>query len=381
MILLGSTGSIGVNALSIASKFDIKIEALVAGLNYKLLNKQIHKHKPKLVAVANKQIKQKVLAEHKYLDGNIFVGEGGILELIQNSNSNLVLNGLVGFLGLSSSALSLKLGKKLALANKESLVVAGKFIDISNIIPVDSEHFSLKSLLHNNNQKIKQLFICASGGAFRGKSLKKLKNVSIQDALNHPNWSMGDKITIDSATMCNKLFELLEARWLFNTKKVDAFIEPKSIMHAMVSFNDGTSVAHLSNPDMKIPIVYAMSERIDVSLHDKKELKKYHKKMQIVKNINLCKLQKLEFKKIKKSRYPIWQIKNDFIKNDNLGVVLNAANEIAVDKFLKGSISFLDIAKINIKSINRFHNIKLQNIDDVFLADLEIRKYAQSLKV
>jgi len=381
LILLGSTGSIGVNALKIASKFDIKIQALVAGLNYKLLNKQIHKHKPKFVAVANKQIKQKVISEHRYLDGNVFVGSSGILELIKNSDSNLVLNGLVGFLGLSSSTLSLKLGKKLALANKESLVVAGKFIDTSNIIPVDSEHFSLNCLLQGNEQKIKKLFICASGGAFRDISLKKLKNASIQDALNHPNWSMGNKITIDSATMCNKLFELLEARWLFKTKKVDAFIEPKSIMHAMVSFNDGTSMAHLSNPDMKIPIAYAMSEHIDTNKFSKKQLKEYYKKMQITKSIDMHKVQKLEFRKIKKSRYPIWQIKNDFIKNDNLGVVLNASNEIAVDKFLKGKISFLDIAKINIASIDKFHSLKLQNIDDVFLADDEIRKFAHNIKV
>ncbi|MFY4820977.1 1-deoxy-D-xylulose-5-phosphate reductoisomerase, partial [Aliarcobacter butzleri] len=224
MILLGSTGSIGVNTLNIARKFNLNIEVLVAGKNIKLLNEQIKEFNPKIVVVANKE--DIPFVQHK----NVSFGETAILEAIENSSSKTVVNALVGFLGLRPTLKAIECGKKIALANKESLVVAGKFIDQTKLSPIDSEHFGLWYLLQN--KKIDSMTITASGGSFRDYPLDKLQNVSIKEALNHPNWSMGNKITIDSATMTNKMFELIEAAWLFDTRKLDAIIETKSLIHA-----------------------------------------------------------------------------------------------------------------------------------------------------
>ncbi|NCD13096.1 MAG: 1-deoxy-D-xylulose-5-phosphate reductoisomerase, partial [Epsilonproteobacteria bacterium] len=216
MIVLGSTGSIGVNALIIAKRFGMEIEALVAGKNIALLNEQSKEYHPKYVAIADE--KDRHLVKHS----EVFVGKEGILELLQKTQSFLVVNALVGFVGLAPSIEALRLGKRLALANKESLVVAGHLLDTSRITPIDSEHFGLWYLL--GNRPVSAMTITASGGAFRDTPLAELPRMSFQDALKHPNWSMGAKITIDSATMTNKLFELLEARWLFGCEKLDAII-------------------------------------------------------------------------------------------------------------------------------------------------------------
>ncbi len=353
MIVLGSTGSIGVNTLNIAKKFNLNIEILVAGNNINLLNKQILEFNPSLVIIADKKNIQNV--NHK----NVKAGQEAILEAIENSNSKLVVNALVGFFGLLPTLKAIKCGKKVALANKESLVVAGKFIDTNYINPIDSEHFGWWYLI-DETKKIDSLTVTASGGSFRDYPLEKLKNVTIKEALNHPNWSMGNKITIDSATMTNKLFELVEAKWLFDTIKCDAIIETKSIIHAMVNFVDGSTTAHIANTNMQLPISYAILDKIETP---------------ILEPINLLKVKTLEFKEIKTDRYNIWEIKQELLENDNIGVVLNAANEVAVQKFLKSEIGFLDIAKMSLKAINKFNNIKLNNIDDIFLADKEIRKF------
>lgn len=353
MIVLGSTGSIGVNTLNIAKKFNLNIEILVAGNNINLLNKQILEFNPSLVIIADKKNIQNV--NHK----NVKAGQEAILEAIENSNSKLVVNALVGFFGLLPTLKAIKCGKKVALANKESLVVAGKFIDTNYINPIDSEHFGLWYLI-DETKKIDSLTVTASGGSFRDYPLEKLKNVTIKEALNHPNWSMGNKITIDSATMTNKLFELVEAKWLFDTTKCDAIIETKSIIHAMVNFVDGSTTAHIANTNMQLPISYAILDKIETP---------------ILEPINLLEVKTLEFKEIKTDRYNIWEIKQELLENDNIGVVLNAANEVAVQKFLKSEIGFLDIAKMSLKAINKFNNIKLNNIDDIFLADKEIRKF------
>lgn len=353
MIVLGSTGSIGVNTLKIAKKFNINIEILIAGNNINLLNQQLLEFNPSLVIIANQENIKNV--NHK----NVKAGEEAILEAIENSNSKLVVNALVGFFGLLPTLKAIECGKKVALANKESLVVAGKFIDTNYINPIDSEHFGLWYLI-DETKKIDSLTITASGGSFRDYPLEKLKTVTVKEALNHPNWSMGNKITIDSATMTNKLFELVEAKWLFNTTKCDAIIETKSIIHAMVNFVDGSSTAHIANTNMQLPISYAILDKIDVP---------------ILEPVDLLKVKNLEFKEIETNRYNIWEIKKELLENDNMGVVLNAANEVAVQKFLEGKIGFLDIAKISLKAINRFNNIKLKNIDDIFLADKEIREF------
>ena len=353
MIVLGSTGSIGVNTLVIAKKFNLHIDVLVAGNNIELLNHQLKDFKPSLVIVANEVDIIKV--NHS----NVKAGQEAILEAIENSKSDLVVNALVGFFGLQPTLKAIQCGKKVALANKESLVVAGKFIDTSYIKPIDSEHFGLW-YLYDKTKSIDSLTVTASGGSFRDYPLEKLKDVSIREALNHPNWSMGNKITIDSATMTNKLFELVEARWLFDTTACDAIIEPKSIIHAFVNFTDGSTTAHLAHANMQLPISYAILPKVEEA---------------ILEPVDLLKLQSLEFKKIELSRYPIWELKDELLKNDNLGVVLNSANEVGVEKFLKGEIGFLDISKLSLSAIEKFNNIKLNNIDDIFLANQEVRRY------
>ncbi|MEA3513129.1 MAG: 1-deoxy-D-xylulose-5-phosphate reductoisomerase [Campylobacterota bacterium] len=336
-----------------AKRFNLDVEVMVAGFNISLLNEQLKNFNPKVVVVALSDDIKKV--NHP----NVKSGSYAILEAIENATSNLVVNALVGFVGLAPTLKAIECDKKIALANKESLVVAGKFINTSKITPIDSEHFGLW-YLQDETKKIDSLTITASGGSFRDTPLNQLKNVTVKEALNHPNWAMGSKITIDSATMTNKLFELIEARWLFDTTSCDAIIEPKSIIHAMVNFKDGSTTAHIADANMQLPIAYAVLEKVEE---------------QILKPIDFLALQNLEFKKIESSRYPIWEIKDELLHNENLGVVLNAANETGVKKFLDGDISFLDISKLSLKAINHFHKTKLNNIDDIFHIDKEVRSF------
>ena len=352
MILLGSTGSIGVNTLNIARKFNLNVEVLVAGRNIELLNQQIQEFKPKKVVVDREQDISKV--NHN----NVSFGENAILQAIQESETSTVVNALVGFLGLKPTLKAIECGKKIALANKESLVVAGKFIDQTKLKPIDSEHFGLWYLLQN--KKIDSMMVTASGGSFRDYPLEKLQNVSIKEALAHPNWSMGNKITIDSATMTNKMFELMEAAWLFDIRKLDAIIETKSLIHAFINFSDGSTTAHIANASMQLPIAYAILGSCDV---------------EILKPVDLVEVANLEFRKIETSRYPIWEIKDEILNNLDLGVVLNAANEVAVAKFLNSQIGFLDISKITLNAINKFNSVKPTSIEEIFEIDKEVRNY------
>jgi 1-deoxy-D-xylulose-5-phosphate reductoisomerase len=357
LIVLGSTGSIGVNTLAIAKRFNLEIEVLVAGNNIKLLNEQLNEFSPKLVIIADKSR----IAEVNH--NNVKAGGDAILNAIEESSSDIVVNALVGFVGLAPTLKAIECNKKIALANKESLVVAGTFIDTKNIVPIDSEHFALWYLL-DESKKIDSMTITASGGSFRDYPLEKLKNVTVKEALNHPNWSMGNKITIDSATMTNKLFELIEARWLFDTTKCDAIIETKSIIHGMINYTDGSTTAHLAGVSMQLPIAYAIMDRVEDVILPK---------------VDLLQLGSLEFREITSDRYPIWEYKDELMQNENLGVVINAANEIAVDAFLKGKINFLEIANLSKKAINKFHNTKLKQIDDIFVVDTEVREFTKGL--
>ena len=355
MILLGSTGSIGVNTLNIARKFNLNVEVLVAGRNIQLLNQQIKEFNPKIVVI------DRVEDIHLVCHNNVFFGQEAILQAIEQSTSNTVVNALVGFLGLKPTLKAIECGKKIALANKESLVVAGKFIDQTNLKPIDSEHFGLWYLLQD--KKIDSMMVTASGGSFRDYPLDQLKNVSIKEALAHPNWSMGNKITIDSATMTNKMFELMEAAWLFDIRKLDAVIETKSLIHAFINFADGSTTAHIANASMQLPIAYAILGKVDE---------------EILKPVDLVEVASLEFRKIETSRYPIWEIKDEILNNLDLGVVLNAANEIGVAKFLNSEIGFLDVAKISLNAINKFNNVKVNSLDEIFEIDKEVRKYCES---
>jgi len=353
MILLGSTGSIGKNTLEIVKKFNLEVEVLVAGNNYKLLNKQIKEFKPKYVVVKDKNIAEKIDFN------NVLWGEEAILEVIERAESDLVVNALVGEVGLKPTLVAQKLNKKIALANKESLVIAGKFINTDKITPIDSEHFALWYLLQKRKD-FNKLYITASGGALRDWDLKEIENATLEDVLKHPNWSMGVKITIDSATMVNKLFELLEAKWLFNTTKIDAFIETKSIIHALVEWIDGSTTAHLSRTDMKLPISFAILDNIENN---------------ILKPINLLEVKHLEFKEIDKNRYPLWDIKDLLLKRSDLGIVVNTANEFLIKKFINKEIKFSDISKYILKSVKKFENIRISSINDIFEIKKDILNY------
>lgn len=350
MILLGSTGSIGVNTLEIAKKFGIHVEVMVCGKNIKLLNQQLKEHNPKVVVVADEEDLSKV--DHS----NVYAGEENILKAIEDSESELVVNALVGFMGLRPTLKAMECNKKVALANKESLVACGAFIDTSKIQPIDSEHFGLWYLLQE--RPVQKMIITASGGAFRDWDIERLKTATLADTQKHPNWSMGQKITIDSATMVNKMFELLEARWLFGEGKYDAIIETKSLIHALIDFKDGSTTAHFAHANMQLPISYAVNNNMQEN---------------ILKHVDLLEVGSLEFKKIEKERYPVWEIKEELLENPNLGVVINAANEVAIEKFINKEIGFLDIHKTILDAYETYTEVP-KSVDDVFLIDAKIRR-------
>ena len=356
MVLLGSTGSIGVNTLIVAKKFGIEVEALVCGSNIKLLNEQIAQHNPQVVVIANEcDIKD---VNHS----NVYAGSEAILSLIADSKSELVVNALVGFLGLRPTLKALECNKKVALANKESLVACGAFIDVSKIQPIDSEHFGLWYLLQE--RAVSKMIITASGGAFRDWEISRLQNATLADTQKHPNWSMGQKITIDSATMVNKMFELLEARWLFGEGSYDAIIETKSMIHALIDFKDGSTTAHFAHASMQLPIAFALDAKMDEK---------------ILNHVDLLEIANLEFRKIETNRYPIWEIKEELLKNPIQGVVINAANEAAIEKFINREIGFMDISKNIISAYEKFTQTP-KSVDDVFALDDEVRAFVRGQK-
>jgi len=326
---------------------------LAAGKNISLLNEQIKLHNPRVVVIADKD--DMVHVKHH----NVRFGEEAILEAIESSQSSLVVNAFVGFLGLRPTLKAIECGKRVALANKESLVAAGAFIDTSKIQPIDSEHFGLWYLLQD--RAIASMTITASGGAFRDWDLRDLPNATLEDTQKHPNWSMGQKITIDSATMVNKMFELLEARWLFGEGRYDAIIETKSLIHALVNFKDGSTTAHIANASMQLPISYAIMNKVDE---------------QILEPVDLVKAGSLEFRAIEEARYPIWQIKDDLLKNPTRGAVINAANEALIERFITGEIGFMDISKNIIRAYEHFLD-EPKSVEDVFVLDQEVRKFCR----
>ncbi len=355
MVLLGSTGSIGKNTLEIARQFGLNIDVLVAGNSIELLNEQIKEFSPRVVVVGASENVPKV--NHS----KVLCGEEGVLEAIESSNASLVVNALVGFLGLRPTLKAIECGKKVALANKESRVAAGAFIDTSMIQPIDSEHFGLWYLL-GDERPVDKMIITASGGAFRDWDIQRLQGATLKDALKHPNWSMGQKITIDSASMVNKTFELLEARWLFGEGEYDAIIETKSLIHALINFKDGSTTAHFAHADMRLPISYALMGKVE---------------QQVLEPVDLLKVGALQFQEITAERYPVWEIKNDLLRHPKRGVVVNAANEAAIELFVEEKISFLDISKNIIKAYEHFDK-EVSDIDEVFALDEEVRAYVKA---
>lgn len=355
MILLGSTGSIGQNTLAIARRYSLSIEVLVAGTSIDLLNEQIKEFSPKIVVIAH----EKDVARVNHT--NVRSGNDAIVEAIDEAKSDLVVNALVGFVGMAPTIAALKANKTVALANKESLVAGGAFIDTSKIIPIDSEHFGLWYL--QADRDISRMQITASGGAFRDWDIDAIKNATLEDTQKHPNWSMGQKITIDSATMVNKLFELLEARWLFGEGSYDALIETKSIIHALIDFKDGSTTAHIANANMQLPIAYALRGTI----HE-----------EILPPVDLVQLGGLEFREISSERYPIWKIKDALLQNPKRGTVINAANEAAIQRFIDKTCTFGDISTFIIEAFEHF-TTEPATIEEVYALDREVRAFVTAL--
>ena len=356
MILLGSTGSIGTAALDIARRFSLPVETLVAGNNAALLQQQIDEFSPKRVVTATAEGAAKI--RHP----RVRYGEAAVLEAIEESQSPIVLNALVGFLGLKPTLKAIECGKKVALANKESLVAAGSFVDVSQIHPVDSEHFGLWYLL--GDRAASRLVLTASGGALRDWPIERIEGAGLEAVLKHPNWAMGSKITIDSATMVNKLFEVLEARWLFGNCAIDAVIERQSIVHALVTFQDGCTTAQLSQADMRLPIAHALLERVDDP---------------IAPAVDLLALAPLRFEPIDPQRYPAWQLKNPLLQTPQLGAVVNAANEAAMERYLAKEIAFGGMARLILAAFERFQTPP-ENLEAVFALDNEVRSWCQKAK-
>ncbi len=362
MILLGSTGSIGTHTLEVAKAFGMKVEVLCAGRNIALLNKQIQDFHPKYVIIQEKDDASKLQAQ----GAKVFYGQEGIAEVLHHAQSKLIINALVGFAGLYPSFIAMQQQKKLALANKESLVAAGWLFEHYPIIPIDSEHFGIWYL--NHHRPIEEIIITASGGAFRDLEIDKIPKQQAKEALKHPNWKMGNKITIDSATMVNKLFEILEARWLFKHQRIDAFIERTSSIHALLSFKDGSLSAHFANPDMKLPISYALDA------HQASQTN-FISPFDLRKNTQFC------FEEINPLRYPLWELKDEILKYPQLGVILNASNEILVQNFLKNHIDFGDIAKNIFKVLHHYthQHLHLPDLQSIIELDHSIRNYTQTL--
>lgn len=358
IVILGSTGSIGTSALDVVSKFPdrFRVVGLAAGKNVSLLIKQIHRFKPELVAVSDEKTYKILRSEVRNIE--ILFGTEGISSVAAMPGADTVISAIVGSAGLLPTIAAVRAGKLVALANKETLVMAGDIVmsevkkHNTTLLPVDSEHSAIFQCIRGyEKDSIKKIILTASGGPFVGKTTEELEDVSPESALKHPNWSMGKKITIDSATLMNKGLEVIEAHHLFGLppEKIDVLIHPQSIMHSIVEFNDGSYLAQLSNPDMKGPIAYALSfpERLQ----------------DVMESINWERLSGLTFQKPDNKTFPCLSLAYSALKTGGtMPAVLNASNEIAVEAFLDGIIGFNRIPVI-IKKVMDSH--KLQPADDI----------------
>ena len=374
--ILGSTGSIGTQALEVISQHKdlFKVEILTAKNNYKLLIEQAIKFKPSTVVITNPAYYKKLKETLKPANINVLAGKDALSEVASNNNADIVLTAMVGFSGLQPTINSIKSNKKIALANKETLVVAGKIImNLAkqysvDIIPVDSEHSAIFQCIEGEkHNKIEKLILTASGGPFRGMSYEQLKNKTKEDALKHPNWNMGAKITIDSASLMNKGLEVIEAHWLFgvSAKDIEVIIHPQSIIHSFVRFEDGSIKAQLGLPDMKLPILYALSypKRIKTNL-PRFDFTDYPK----------LTFEKPDFDVFKNLAFSYYALE----KGGNTPCVLNAANEVAVKAFLSDKIKFTQIFDIIEKTLFKVKFIKEPSLNDLFETDEEARKIAQN---
>lgn len=375
--ILGSTGSIGRQALEVISNYPDRFEAyaLVANNSIELLIQQARTFMPEIVVIANENKYDQLKSALSDLPIKVWCGSKAIEDIVQDENIDMILTAMVGFSGLKPTINAIKAGKAIALANKETLVVAGELITslaIENraaILPVDSEHSAIFQCLNGEgNNNIDKLLLTASGGPFRNFSGKQLQSVTKAQALAHPKWNMGDKVTIDSATLMNKGFEMIEAKWLFGVEpsQIEILVHPQSIIHSMVQFEDRSIIAQLGQPDMRIPIQYAFSypERLKTE----------------VEQVDFLSLSQLTFEKPDTDRFPNLAFAYEAIKTGgNMPCILNAANEIAVSLFLSEEIGFMEMSLLIERTLRKASFVKTPSLDDYLQSDSETREIITEL--
>lgn len=366
--ILGSTGSIGTQTLDVVRENgDIEVVSLAAGSNTVLLEEQVREFHPKLVCVFNEEKAEDLKTRLKDVDVRIVTGMDGLIEAACISEAETVVTAVVGMIGIRPTIAAIEAGKDIALANKETLVTAGHLI-ISlakekgvKILPVDSEHSAIfQSLQGNSGNKISKILLTASGGPFRGKKRSELQNVKVEDALKHPNWSMGQKITIDSSTMVNKGLEVIEAKWLFDVSvdEIQVVVQPQSVIHSMVEYEDGSVIAQLGTPDMKLPIQYAL----------------YYPQRRYLPGTRLdfWKMSHLDFEKPDMETFSGLRLAFDAGRTGgSMPTVLNAANEMAVSLFLNRKIRYLEIVQIIEDCMNAHNNIENPTLEQILTTEQE----------
>ncbi len=375
--ILGSTGSIGIQALDVIRQHPDHFiaEVLTANNNADILIKQALEFKPDSVVISDEKQYQKVKDALDPQQIKVYTGANVLSQVVELDNIDMVLTALVGFAGLEPTLKAIEAGKQIALANKETLVVAGELVTAAakekgvNIYPVDSEHSAIFQCLAGEfHNPVEKIYLTASGGPFRGMTLEALKNVTKNEALKHPNWCMGAKITIDSASLMNKGLEVIEAHWLFGLKadQIDVIVHPQSVIHSIVQFADGSMKAQMGLPDMKLPIQYALSypQRLKsnfkrFSFLDYPQLTFEQPDLKIFRNLTLA------FEAMK--------------KGGNMPCIMNAANEVVVAAFLEDKISFLGMPAIIEKCMEKVHFIRKPGLDDYIKTDLETRLFAKSI--
>lgn len=372
--ILGSTGSIGTQALQVIENnqemFDLQV--ITANSNAELLIQQAIKYNPNTVVISDENKYQQVKSALDSLDIHVYAGTDALCQVVESSQIDTVLTAMVGFAGLKPTLAAIDAGKNIALANKETLVVAGELVTNKaknkgvNIYPVDSEHSAIFQCLAGELENpIEKVYLTASGGPFRGYSTEQLKNVTLKQALNHPNWSMGAKITIDSASMMNKGLEVIEARWLFGLKsnQIDVIVHPQSIIHSLVQFEDGSMKAQLGLPDMRLPIQYAL-------MYPNRGTNTFER-------FNFLKYPHFSFEQVDRTVFRNLQLAYDALEiGGTAACALNAANEVAVDLFLKEKIQFLDISKINEYVLMNTEVVFSPSLENYFEVDRLARKLA-----
>jgi 1-deoxy-D-xylulose-5-phosphate reductoisomerase len=374
VLILGSTGSIGTQALEIIGRSDdLAVAGLSADRSWEPLVEQARAHGVTRVALGDPEAAAE--AARAWPEGEVLSGAEGLVRLVVESDAELVLNALVGAAGLGPTVAALGEGVDLALANKESLVVGGELVTQlaeatgAQIIPVDSEHSALAQLIAGEGPgTVERLVLTASGGPFRGRSRAELQDVTVEQALAHPTWDMGGKITIDSATLINKGLELIEAHHLFGTpyERIDVVVHPQSIVHSLVHLCDGATLAHLGYPDMHVPISYALHfpERADVP----------------VRTLDLVELGALTFEAVDVDAFPALRLAREAAEAGGTApCVLNAANEVAVHAFLAGRLRFLGIAEVIERALEQLGSARVHSFDSLYAADAEARALASEL--